>query len=138
MPNLITMTIADGRFPTLIRALTAAGMIDTLSGSGPFTLFAPTDKAFNRLPGDWFEDLMRHDAKATLTSLMTLHVVAGKSMRQDLRDGQLLQTINGQYLSIAIKGDDVRVDGATVIAMTEAANGFVYGIDAVLFPAPVN
>lgn len=138
MPNMIAMTIADGRFTTLIRALTAAGMVDTLSGSGPFTLFAPTDEAFGRLPDGFVDTLLEQSAKVALTNLLTRHAVAGKAMRQHLSDGQSLQTIHGQYLSVAITEGAMRINGVLVVDLIDAANGLIYVLDAVLLPNSSN
>ncbi|MBC8151735.1 MAG: fasciclin domain-containing protein [Bacteroidetes bacterium] len=132
------MIAADGRFTTLTRMLTAAGMIDTLSGSGPFTLFAPTDAAFGRLPDGFVAGLLRPETKMGLTNLLTRHAVAGKTMRGELSDGQVLQTINGQPLSVSITEGAVRVNGVPVIDLIEAANGCIYALDAVLLPDSAN
>lgn len=136
MPNLITKTVADGRFTILVRALTAAGMLDALSGSGPFTLFAPTDMAFGRLPDGQIDAWLRDDARPWLTSLMTYHTVTGRVVPTDRQVGTSLQTtIQGQWLRIALVHDRIRINEAELLETIVASNGLIHAIDTVLMPA---
>ena len=114
------------------RAVTAAGLVDTLSGEGPFTVFAPTDDAFAALPEGTLEGLLNDIP--TLTSILTYHVVPGAVMSGDLSDGMMPATVNGQTVTIGV-GDGVTVDGANVIiADIEASNGVIHVIDSVILP----
>ncbi len=119
-------------FSTLVAAVTAAGLADTLSGEGPFTVFAPTDAAFAALPEGTVEGLLA-DIPA-LTEVLTYHVVAGKVMSTDLSNGMQAETVQGQPITIMTEGG-VTVDGATVVsADIEAVNGVIHVIDAVILP----
>lgn len=138
MANLITKAVADGRFTILTRALTAAGMMDTLSGLGPFTLFAPTDAAFGRLADGQLNDWLRDDARPWLTSLMTYHTVAGRVMLANRPDDRGMQTIQGQWLRIGLVNDRIRVNEADLLETIVASNGLIHAIDTVLIPAGVD
>ncbi len=133
MPNIISLLAHTSSFTTLIHALTAAGMVDTLGGSGPFTLFAPTDDAFQRLPTDGVAHLLTRPARETLTRVLTAHVVAGTVVLADLTDGQGLTTIDGQRLTVHIT-NPIRVNGVAVVAVMSASNGFIYAVDGLLVP----
>jgi len=124
-----------GQFETLVAAVQAAGLVETLSGPGPFTVFAPTDEAFAKLPAGTLEDLLKPENKDTLVSILTYHVVPGKVMSADIA-GKVLEpaTVQGQTLDIDAT-DGVQVDDATVVtADVEAENGVIHVIDAVMMP----
>ena len=120
---------------TLVAAVQAADLVETLSGPGPFTVFAPTDAAFGKLPDGTVATLTQPENKGQLTSILTYHVVPGRLTASDLRDGQMLTTVNGAQLEVSIDGGTVMVGGATVTqANVFASNGVAHVIDTVLMP----
>lgn len=120
---------------TLVTAVTAAGLVETLSGAGPFTVFAPTNAAFEKLPAGTVETLLKPESKNDLTGILTYHVVSGAVKAADLKDGQKLATVNGKELTVSIKDGVVMIDGAVVTtADLTAGNGVVHVIDAVVLP----
>ena len=133
--NIIDTAVAAGNFKTLAAALQAAGLVDTLKGSGPFTVFAPTDEAFAKLPAGTVEDLLKPQNKAKLVSILTYHVVAGKVMAADVAGKKTMaKSVEGS--EIEVNGmDGVMVDGAKVVTADIAAdNGVIHVIDAVIMP----
>ncbi len=136
MHDIIDTAIAAGNFKTLAAALTAANLVDTLKGAGPFTVFAPTDEAFAKLPAGTVESLLKDIPK--LSAILTYHVVAGKVMAADVMkmDGQSAKTVNGANLSISTK-DGVKLNGTSTVVKTDIActNGVIHVIDSVLLPA---
>lgn len=130
--DIVDIAVGAGTFETLVAAVTAAGLVDTLKGPGPFTVFAPTDEAFAALPEGTVEALL-NDIPA-LTAILTYHVVPGRVMSTDLSDGMMAETVNGQSVTIGTM-NGVTVDGANVItADIEATNGVIHVIDAVILP----
>lgn len=130
--DIVDTAVEAGTFNTLVAAVTAAGLVDTLKGEGPFTVFAPTDDAFAALP-EGTVDALLNDIP-TLTSILTYHVVAGKVMSTDLSDGMTAGTVNGADITISTM-DGVEVNGATVTAADiETSNGVIHVIDAVILP----
>ena len=130
--DIVDVAVGAGTFTTLVAAVEAAGLVETLKGEGPFTVFAPTDEAFAALPEGTVEALLADIP--TLTAILTYHVVPGAVMSTDLSDGMMAATVNGQEVTIGV-GDTVTVDGATVIqADIEASNGVIHVIDAVILP----
>lgn len=128
-----TAVKADG-FDTLVAAVQAGGLVDTLKGDGPFTVFAPTDEAFAALPEGTLEMLLLPENKDKLVGILTYHVVAGKVMSTDLSDGMMAATVNGADVKIGTM-DGVTVQGANVVvADIEASNGVIHVIDAVILP----
>ncbi|CAN5886064.1 fasciclin domain-containing protein [soil metagenome] len=124
-----------GNFSTLATALRAAGLVETLKGDGPFTVFAPTDEAFAKVPQATLRDLLEPENKDKLTAVLKYHVVAGKIMARDVVNVNTATTVQGQSIKIDAK-DGVKIDGARVItADIEATNGVVHVIDAVLMPS---
>ena len=136
MHDIIDTAVAAGSFKTLAAALTAANLVDTLKGTGPFTVFAPTDEAFAKLPAGTVESLLKDIPK--LTAILTYHVVAGKVMAADVMtmDGQSATTVNGATLAISTK-DGVKLNGGATVVTTDIActNGVIHVIDSVLLPA---
>ena len=123
---------------TLVAAVKAAGLVDTLNGPGPFTIFAPANSAFAKLPAGTVETLVKPENKATLTSILTFHVVAGKKLSsKDLAKNPTLKTVNGDSLKISTTGKRISVNGSTkvVLADVQVANGTVFIVDSVLMPA---
>ena len=129
--DIVDTAVAAGNFKTLATALQAAGLIDTLKGKGPFTVFAPTDEAFAKVPKADLDALLKDKAK--LTAVLTYHVVSGKVMSKDIRPGKV-KTVQGSELTIATAGG-VTVDAAKVTTADIAAdNGVIHVIDTVLMP----
>lgn len=130
--DIVDTAVSAGSFTTLVAAVQAAGLVDTLKGDGPFTVFAPTDDAFAALPDGTIEALLA-DIEA-LTAILTYHVVPGAVMSGDLSDGMMAATVNGASVTIGTDGG-VTVDGANVIAADiKASNGVIHVIDAVILP----
>lgn len=120
---------------TLVAAVTAADLIKTLSGEGPFTIFAPSDDAFGDLPMGTVNDLLKPENKEKLTSILTNHVVAGDVMSSDLRDGQMVPTLGGGKLKVSIRNGEVFINGSKVIAPDLAgSNGVIHVVDSVILP----
>ncbi len=131
--NIVETAVAAGNFETLVTAVEAAGLVETLSGEGPFTVFAPTDEAFAALPEGTVEGLLE-DTDA-LTSILTYHVVPGAVMSGDLSDGMTAATVNGADVTISVDMGTVMVNDATVTAADiEASNGVIHVIDTVIMP----
>ncbi len=134
MKNIVEIASENTNFTTLVAAVVAAGLAETLSGDGPFTVFAPTNEAFAKLPAGTVEELLKPENKEKLAAILTYHVVAGKVMSADLSDGQKAATVNGQEVTVTI-GDGVKVETATVTtADLEASNGVIHVIDSVIMP----
>jgi uncharacterized surface protein with fasciclin (FAS1) repeats len=133
--DVVDTAVAAGSFKTLAAALKAAGLIETLKGKGPFTVFAPTDEAFAKLPKGTLEDLLKPENKQKLTQILTYHVVAGKVMAADVVKLKNAKTVNGQSVQIKVDGGTVMVDNAKVVKTDIAAsNGVIHVIDAVMLP----
>jgi uncharacterized surface protein with fasciclin (FAS1) repeats len=129
--DIVDTAVAAGSFKTLATALEAAGLISTLKGAGPFTVFAPTDEAFAKVPKDKLDALLKD--KAALTKVLTYHVVPGKVMAKDVKAGKV-KTVQGSELTVKTDGG-VMVDGAKVVATDVAAsNGVIHVIDTVVMP----
>ncbi len=129
--DIVETAVGAGNFKTLATALTAAGLIDTLKGNGPFTVFAPTDAAFAKIPKADLDALLKDKAK--LTAVLTYHVVAGKVMAADVKAGKV-KTVQGSEITVATTGG-VTVDGAKVSATDlVASNGVIHVIDSVILP----
>ncbi len=136
MHDIIDTAVAAGTFKTLAAAVTAAGLVPTLKGAGPFTVFAPSDEAFAKLPAGTVESLLKDLPK--LTAILTYHVVAGKVMAADVMtmDGKSAATVNGASLTVSTTGG-VKLNGTVNVVKTdiECTNGVIHVIDAVLLPA---
>jgi uncharacterized surface protein with fasciclin (FAS1) repeats len=133
--TVVDIAVGSPDHSTLVAAVTAAGLVETLSGTGPFTVFAPTNAAFSALPAGALDDLLKPENKEKLASILTYHVVAGNVMSTDLTDGMKAKTVNGAEVTITIKDGKVMVDGANVTtADIKAGNGVVHVIDAVIMP----
>jgi transforming growth factor-beta-induced protein len=132
--DIVDTAVQAGSFKTLAKALQAAGLVDTLKGKGPFTVFAPTDEAFAKLPAGTLESLLKPENKAKLTAILTYHVVPGSVKAADVVKLTSAKTVEGQSVSIDAK-NGVKVDGAKVVkADIECANGVIHVIDSVLLP----
>jgi uncharacterized surface protein with fasciclin (FAS1) repeats len=134
--DIVDTAMAAGQFGTLAKALGAAGLVDTLKGPGPFTVFAPTDAAFARLPAGTVEMLLKPENKAKLTSILTYHVVAGAVPAAQVASLDEADTVNGEAVAISSAGGKVKVGNANVTrADVMASNGVIHVIDTVLMPA---
>ncbi|MDB9457448.1 fasciclin domain-containing protein [Dolichospermum circinale] len=135
--NLIVLANANGSFKTLIKALTAAGLIDTLQGDGPFTIFAPTDAAFAKLPQDAVRDLLKPENKQILRQVLTYHVVSGKVLSSDLKSGEL-KSLQGDPISIKVNSNGVEVNDAKITkADIQGSNGVIHQIDNLILPPSI-
>lgn len=131
----IVDTAIAGKFNTLVAAVKAAGLVDTLKGPGPFTVFAPTDEAFAKLPAGALEDLLKPENKAKLRSVLTYHVVRGKVMSRDVVKLESAKTAEGNTIKIKAIDDSVMVNDAHVVKTDIAAsNGVIHVIDKVILP----
>ncbi len=133
--NLVQVAVASGSFETLVAAVKAAGLVDTLSGTGPFTVFAPTDEAFAKLPKGTVETLLKPENKDRLVSVLTYHVVAGRVPASAVVGLQGAKTVNGQRLDISASDAGVTVDSANVVKTDiQCSNGIIHVVDSVLLP----
>lgn len=138
--DIVAVASGDEQFSTLVSAIEAADLVETLQGEGPFTVFAPTNAAFDALPEGTLDDLLKPENKDQLTAILTYHVVPGEVMAADLEDGQKLKTVQGDELTVSIDGDVVTIEGADSSAQVvtpdvSASNGVIHAIDGVLLPA---
>lgn len=133
--DIVAIASGDAQFKTLTKALTAAGLVSTLQGKGPFTVFAPTDAAFAALPKGTLDDLLKPANKAKLTKILTYHVVPGAVLSTGLKSGNVT-SVEKTPLKVVVSGAKVTVDGANVVkADIKASNGVIHVIDKVLIPA---
>jgi uncharacterized surface protein with fasciclin (FAS1) repeats len=132
--DIVGVASSAGTFNTLIAAVKAAGLVETLQGAGPFTVFAPTDEAFAKLPAGTVESLLQPENKQKLASILTYHVISGKVMAADVKTMQAA-TVNGQKLAIEANSMGVTVNGAKVLKTDiPATNGVIHVIDTVVLP----
>jgi uncharacterized surface protein with fasciclin (FAS1) repeats len=135
--DIVDTAVGAGTFTTLVAAVEAAGLVETLKGPGPFTVFAPTDAAFAALPAGTVEDLLKPENKDQLVAVLTYHVVPGKVMSTDLSEGLTAATVQGADVTITLEGG-AKVNGAVIsTADIEASNGVIHVIDSVILP-PAN
>ncbi|HIJ71163.1 MAG TPA: fasciclin domain-containing protein [Planctomycetes bacterium] len=133
--DIVDTAVSADDFNTLVAAVKAAGLVETLKSKGPFTVFAPTDEAFGKLPHGTLDSLLKPANKGKLVSILTYHVVPGKVMAADVVNLDHAKTVNGQSLSIKTYGGTVKVDKANVIKTDiECSNGVIHVIDAVVLP----
>src|SRR5271170_7163000 len=139
--DIIDNAVNSADHTTLVAAVKAAGLVDTLKGAGPFTVFAPTDAAFGRLPAGTVDTLVKPENKATLTKILTYHVVAGKLEASDLTDGKTLKTVQGEELTVKRSGDTVMIidskggSSTVTIPNVNQSNGVIHVVDTVLMPS---
>lgn len=134
MNDIVDTAVAAGAFKTLVAAVQAAGLVETLKGGGPFTVFAPTDDAFRKLPEGVVADLLKPENLAKLQSVLTYHVVSGKVLASDVVKLKSAATLQGQELKIDTN-DGVKIDGANVVQTDIAcSNGVIHVIDSVVLP----
>ena len=133
--NIVENALGSSDHTTLVAAVKAAGLAETLSGAGPFTVFAPTNAAFAALPAGAVDNLLKPEMKKDLTGVLTYHVVPGAMRAADLKDGMKLKTVNGKDLMVSVKDGKVMVGGATVTtADVVSSNGVTHVIDGVVMP----
>ncbi len=133
--DIVDTAIGAGSFKTLVAAVTAAGLVETLRGKGPLTVFAPTDEAFAKLPAGTVESLLLPESKEKLIAVLTYHVVAGKVLASDVVKLKSAKTVNGKEVSIKFSDKGVMVDAAKVVTTDiEASNGVIHVIDSVILP----
>lgn len=133
--NIVENAAGSADHTTLVAAVKAADLAETLRGTGPFTVFAPTNSAFDALPAGTVDNLLKPEMKKDLTGILTYHVVSGNLMAADLKDGQKLKTVEGKDLTVSVKDGKVTINGANVtIADVVSSNGVTHVIDAVLTP----
>jgi transforming growth factor-beta-induced protein len=133
--DIVDTAVSAGSFNTLVAAVKAAGLVDTLKGPGPFTVFAPTDEAFAKLPAGTVEDLLKPENKAKLAAILTYHVVPGKVMAKDVVKLHSAKTVNGQELTVKTEMGSVTVDNAKVVKTDIlCTNGVIHVIDTVILP----
>ena len=135
--DIVDIAIGDNRFKTLVTALKAAGLVDTLKGQGPFTVFAPTDDAFAKLPQNTLNDLLKPENKEKLTKILTYHVTPQKLTAEEITklNGKELQTVSGDKAKVEVKNNEVYIDGAKVVVTDiKAKNGIIHVIDTVMMP----
>lgn len=134
--DIVDTAVSAGQFKTLAAALAAAGLVDTLKGAGPFTVFAPTDDAFAKLPAGTVETLLKPENKDKLTAILTYHVVPGSVMAADVVKLKDAKTVNGQMVKVTVNGGSVMIGDANVTKTDIAAsNGVIHVIDTVLMPS---
>lgn len=133
--DIVDTAVGAGQFNTLAAALTAAGLVETLKGAGPFTVFAPTDAAFAELPAGTVDTLLKPENKDQLVAVLTYHVVPGKVMAADVVKVTEAKTVNGADIAVKVEGDTVMINDAKVTAADIAAsNGVIHVIDSVILP----
>jgi uncharacterized surface protein with fasciclin (FAS1) repeats len=136
-PNVVQIAIGSKNHTTLVTAVKAAELVDDLSTTGPFTVFAPTNEAFSKLPAGTVEGLLKADKKEALTDILQYHVYVGRIKTENMQDGQVLNQVNGGNITISKKGTEIYINGkAKIIASIIASNGIVHVIDEVLLPPP--
>ena len=135
--DIVDTAVAAGKFKTLVAAVKAAGLVDTLKGDGPFTVLAPTDEAFDKLPAGTVENLLKPENKDKLVALLTYHVIPAKAMAADVvkLDGKTVKSVEGSPLAIDVDGKTVMVNNAKVIKTDiVCTNGVIHVIDTVIMP----
>jgi uncharacterized surface protein with fasciclin (FAS1) repeats len=132
--DIVDTAVSNGSFKTLVAAVEAAGLAETLKGEGPFTVFAPTDEAFASLPEGTVDDLLKPENKEKLTKILTYHVVSGKVMSGDLKDGMKAATVEGAEVTVDLDNGAMVNDAKVVTADVAADNGVIHVIDKVLMP----
>ena len=134
-PNVVQIAIGSKDHTTLVTAVKAADLVDVLSNAGPFTVFAPTNAAFEKLPAGTVEGLLKPDQKNALSNILEYHVYVGVIKTEQMRDGQILGQVNGKNITIQVKDGKYMVNGkANIVASVPASNGIIHVIDEVLLP----
>jgi uncharacterized surface protein with fasciclin (FAS1) repeats len=132
MSTILQITGADPNLSSLTRGIKAANLEDTLNEVGPFTILAPINLAFSKLASSSFEELLKHGNDGRLSDIMSNHIVKGKKMMKDFRDGQKLTTINGKEMNVTVSNDEVRINGSKILSKDrQGSNGVIHSIDSV-------
>lgn len=131
-PNVLQLAIQSADHSTLVAAVKAAELTDVLSNAGPFTVFAPVNKAFEALPPGTVDDLLKPENKAQLVNVLEYHVYVGVIRENMIRNGMVLNQVNGKNVTLGKSGDQITVNGANVLATVKASNGLIYVVDQVL------
>jgi uncharacterized surface protein with fasciclin (FAS1) repeats len=135
-PDIVEIAASAGSFNTLVAAVKAAGLVETLQGEGPFTVFAPTDEAFAKLPEGTVEELLKPQNKEKLQAILTYHVVPGRVMAKDVVGISSAETVQGQSLNVSVENGTPMVDNAKIIQTDiTASNGVIHVIDSVIMPS---
>ncbi|WP_375585677.1 fasciclin domain-containing protein [Cyclobacterium xiamenense] len=133
--DIVDLAVGTDFLSTLVAAVKAGGLVDVLKGDGPFTVFAPTNEAFAKLPAGTVESLLKPENKDQLVKILTYHVVPGSIKSSDLKDGMEVETVQGQKVTVKLAGGKAMINKATVTAADiEATNGMVHVIDTVILP----
>ncbi len=132
--DIVKVAVGSADHTTLVAALKAAEYVDVLSNAGPFTVFAPTNAAFDKLPKGTVESLVKPESKAALRNILEYHVYVGKLDQAFFKDGKMLGMVNGSKVTMAVKDGKVTVNGANIIASVPCSNGIIHVTDAVLLP----
>ena len=132
--NIVQVAVGSKDHTTLVKAVQAADLVNALSNAGPFTVFAPTNAAFDKLPAGTVEGLLKPEKKKDLRNILEYHVFVGALKQEYLHDGQTLNQVNGDNVTVGLKDGKFTVNGANVLATIPASNGIIYVIDAVLLP----
>ena len=133
--NVVQVAIGSPDHSTLVKAVQAADLVNVLSNTGPFTVFAPTNAAFEKLPAGTVENLLKPENKDALADILQYHVSLGVYKAESLQDGQVLGQVNGDNITVSVKDGKIMIGGATVLASVPASNGIVHVIDGVMLPA---
>lgn len=133
--DIVDLAAGTEFLSTLVAAVKAGGLVDVLKGDGPFTVFAPTNEAFSKLPEGTLESLLKPENKAQLVKILTYHVIPGSIKSSDLKNGMEVETVQGQKVKVMLAGGKAMINNATVTAADiEATNGMVHVIDTVILP----
>jgi uncharacterized surface protein with fasciclin (FAS1) repeats len=133
-PDVVKVAEGSTDHTTLVAAVKAAELVDVLSNAGPFTVFAPTNAAFAKLPTGTVDGLLKPEKKSDLQNILQYHVFVSALKAEDLKDGQVLNMVNGDNATITRKDGKIQINGATIVASIPASNGMIHVIDAVLLP----
>jgi uncharacterized surface protein with fasciclin (FAS1) repeats len=133
-PNIVQVASGSKDHTTLVAALKAASLVDALSNASPFTVFAPTNAAFDKLPAGTVDDLLKPEKKETLSDILSYHTYVGVLKTEYMQDGQEFEEVNGKKVKITKKGDKVFVNGSEIVATIATANGVIHVINDVLLP----
>ncbi|HSI91574.1 MAG TPA: fasciclin domain-containing protein [Adhaeribacter sp.] len=132
--NIVQTAVASPDHTTLVTAVKTAGLVDVLANAGPFTVFAPTNEAFDKLPKGTVEGLLKEEKRSDLRNILQYHVYVGSLKAESFDDGQSLGQVNGGRVTMGVQGDKVTVNGANIIASIPTSNGIIHVIDQVLLP----
>jgi uncharacterized surface protein with fasciclin (FAS1) repeats len=136
--NVVQVAIGSKDHSTLVTAVQAAELVDALSNAGPFTVFAPTNAAFDKLPAGTVDNLLKPESKDDLANILQYHVSLGVFKAESFTDGQVIGQVNGNDITMSVKDGKVMVNGATIVASVPASNGIIHVIDGVLLPPAAN